>query len=361
MKMPEISIVMPVYNCEDYLEETLSCVFNQTFGDFELICVDDGSTDSSLNILKEFADNDSRLKIISQENKGSGAARNRGLIESSGEYLFFIDSDDYIVPDFLDVCIKNISKTDCDFLMFQIASIRDGLMDGDVMFTPYHMNEKFIFNYEINKTSVINSYFAPWSKFYKKEFLEKYNILFDEDLPYEDVLFHVKSMIKASKILFIPECLYYYRIDSQNSLSSDSTTHIKIFDVVENVRKYLNEEGILDDFKMEFESFKTQQVIWHLNLPIDEEYFLKTKSYLKDVDCQNNTIMKNHFKEMYEIIYNCPSIEICQRNLKMARLENENRMLTNKRDYHKRKKEEIESSRSWRLTQSLRNLGRKFR
>lgn len=359
--MPSISIVMPVYDCEDYLEETLNCVFDQTFGDFELICVDDGSADASLDILKEFASNEPRLKIISQENNGSGAARNRGLSQSSGEYLFFMDSDDYIVPDFLEICLRYISKTGCDFLMFQIASIRDNLMDGDVMFTPYHLNERFIFNYEINKTSVINSYFAPWSKFYKKEFLENYNILFDEDLPYEDVLFHVKSMIKASKILFIPECVYYYRIDSQNSLSSDSSTHIKIFDVVENVRKYLNDEGIFDDFEMEFESFKTQQVLWHMNLPIDEEYFLKAKSYLKDVDCQSNTIMKNHFKELYEIIYNCPSIEICQRNLKIARLQNENRMLTEKRDYHKHKKEEIESSRSWKLTQSLRNIGSKFR
>ena len=359
--MPSISIVMPVYDCEDYLEETLNCVFDQTFGDFELICVDDGSADASLDILKEFASNEPRLKIISQENNGSGAARNRGLSQSSGEYLFFMDSDDYIVPDFLEICLRYISKTGCDFLMFQIASIRDNLMDGDVMFTPYHLNERFIFNYEINKTSVINSYFAPWSKFYKKEFLENYNILFDEDLPYEDVLFHVKSMIKASKILFIPECVYYYRIDSQNSLSSDSSTHIKIFDVVENVRKYLNDEGIFDDFEMEFESFKTQQVLWHMNLPIDEEYFLKAKSYLKDVDCQSNTIMKNHFKELYEIIYNCPSIEICQRNLKIARLQNENRMLTEKRDYHKHKKGEIESSRSWKLTQSLRNIGSTFR
>lgn len=359
--MPSISIVMPVYNCEDYLEDTLNCVFDQTFKDFELVCVDDGSSDASLDILKEFAQKDSRLRIISQENKGSGAARNRGLKESNGKYLFFMDSDDYIVQDFLKISHKKISKGDFDFIMFQIASIRYGEKDGDVMFTPYRLNEEFVFNYEINKTIVLNSYFAPWSKFYKKEFLEKLDILFDEELPYEDVLVHVKSMIEASNILFVPECMYYYRLDSQNSLTSDSTTHIKIFDVIESVRQYLMEKNLLDVFKMEFESFKTQQVIYHLNFPIDEEYFVKAKSYLKDVDCKNNNIINDFTKEMYEIIYNCPSIEICQRNLKMARLENENRMLTDKRDYHKRKKEEIESSRSWRLTQSLRNLGRKLR
>lgn len=352
---------MPVYNCEDYLEDTLDCVFDQTFKDFELICVDDGSSDDSLDILKEFSRKDSRLRIISQENKGSGAARNRGLKESNGKYLFFMDSDDYIVPDFLKISNKNISKGDFDFIMFQIASIRYNRKDGDVMFTPYNLNEEFVFNYEINKTSVLNSYFAPWSKFYKKEFLEKQNILFDEELPYEDVLVHVKSMIKASKILFVPECLYYYRLDSQNSLTSDSTTHIKIFDVIESVKQYLVAENLLDAFEIEFESFKTQQAIYHLSFPIDEEYFMKAKSYLKDVDCQNNTIINDYSKEIYEIMFNCPSIEICQKNLKMASLENENRQLIIKRDRHKHKKEEIESSRSWRLTQSLRKFGRKLR
>lgn len=359
--MPLISLIMPVYNSGDYLEDTLASVLNQSFDDFELVCVNDGSSDGSIDILRKFAENDSRIKIVSQENSGSGVSRNRGLKESSGEYVFFIDSDDYIDPDFLRICYESISEDDFDFIMFQVASIRDDIKDDDVMFTPYHLNEKFIFNYEVNKGGVLNSYFAPWSKFYRKEFLTEKDIYFDENLPYEDVIFHIKSMIKAMKILFIPECIYYYRLDNPGSLSTNFSSHIKIFDVIESVREFLIDENLLNYFEKEFESFKIEQVLLHLSFPIDEEYYLKAKSYLDGIDYQSNDKIKEFIRELYEIFISCPSMEICQRNLKIAHLKKENEQLTRKRDYHKRIKEEIESSNSWKLTNSLRNFGRKFR
>lgn len=94
--MVEISVVVPVYNVETYLEECLNSIINQTFSDIEIICINDGSTDSSLDILNDYSKKDDRIKIINQENKGLGATRNKGIDLAKGKYIFFIDSDDYI-------------------------------------------------------------------------------------------------------------------------------------------------------------------------------------------------------------------------------------------------------------------------
>ena len=97
--MVKISVVIPVYNVAEFLEEAISSLLNQTFEDFELICVNDGSKDNSLDILNDFAKKDSRVVVIDKENGGCGSARNRALDEAKGEYIYFFDPDDYILPD----------------------------------------------------------------------------------------------------------------------------------------------------------------------------------------------------------------------------------------------------------------------
>ena len=99
--MVKISVIIPVYNVEKYLKESLESVVNQTLNDIEIICIDDGSTDSSPSILKEYQNNDERFIIINQENSGPGAARNRGIKEAKGKYTYFLDSDDYLELDAL--------------------------------------------------------------------------------------------------------------------------------------------------------------------------------------------------------------------------------------------------------------------
>ena len=121
--MVKISIIMPIYNTETYLRESVNSILNQTFEDFELICIDDGSTDNSLNILKELSENDSRLRIISQENRGAGFSRNKGMKLSQGDYICFIDSDDYIVPEYLERTYENIISNDSDIVMYKIGNI----------------------------------------------------------------------------------------------------------------------------------------------------------------------------------------------------------------------------------------------
>lgn len=112
--MPEISIIIPVYNAEKYLNMTLNSVLRQTFVDFEVICINDGSTDASWKILQEFSKKDNRIKIYTQENSGGSIARNNGLEKARGKYIAFLDNDDIYHPQYLEILYKNIKDTDAD-------------------------------------------------------------------------------------------------------------------------------------------------------------------------------------------------------------------------------------------------------
>uniref|UniRef100_UPI003864C4B3 glycosyltransferase family 2 protein n=1 Tax=Methanobrevibacter sp. TaxID=66852 RepID=UPI003864C4B3 len=117
--MCDVSVIIPVYNVEKYLKECLDSVCNQTLANIEIICVNDGSTDNSLAILNEYAQKDGRIKIISQENQGLGAARNRGLEDASADYVYFLDSDDYIELTTLEKLFNNAVSNSSDVVLFK--------------------------------------------------------------------------------------------------------------------------------------------------------------------------------------------------------------------------------------------------
>ena len=123
--MVKISVIVPVYNCEDYLEESIKSILNQSFKDIEIICVDDGSSDNSLNILKDLACEDSRLKVFSQENQGSSSVRNFGLKNASGDYLYFFDADDFLVEYALEEAYSNAINNGSDIVVFKFDQYKD--------------------------------------------------------------------------------------------------------------------------------------------------------------------------------------------------------------------------------------------
>lgn len=116
--MPKVSVIIPVYNTEPYLYECLNSIINQTLKDIEIICVNDGSTDSSLNILEKYAEYDSRIVIFSQENKGQSVARNVGLSAASGEYVYFMDSDDVLSLNAMETLFNHATKDKTDIIYF---------------------------------------------------------------------------------------------------------------------------------------------------------------------------------------------------------------------------------------------------
>ena len=342
--MVKVSVIMPIYNNENHLENALDSLINQTFTDFEVICVDDGSSDNSPEILRQYVANDARIKIISRENSGPGSARNNGLKHAFGEYIFFMDSDDWIVPDFLKMACENAISNDSEILFFKIGNI---VNDKNVELKPYYNFDeifkdvnfnKFTFNYKSVKKHVMNSHFAPWTKLYKKEFLDRYgDFEFDEELPYEDVLFHIKAILRSSKISFVPHYLYYYRLDNEDSVSYDDSLHGEIFEIVDIVKEFLINENYLDEFEKEFEYFKVEQITRHIPITLDSDYFKKAKDYLNDVDLDKNDLIPNSIKSRYRVFFDSNTIEEYNYNLIIHQLNGEYSKLI--KDKEKQKKE----------------------
>ncbi len=145
--MPKVSVIIPVYNTEKYLRQCLDSVINQTLTDIEIICVNDGSTDNSTNILNEYANNDSRIIVLSQKNSGAAIARNNGINNAIGDYLYFIDSDDYVDTTFLEKMYSKSLKYNADICLcrrYNYDALRDRLEQmNDALITELLPSECF--------------------------------------------------------------------------------------------------------------------------------------------------------------------------------------------------------------------------
>lgn len=325
----KVSVIIPVYNAENFLDESINSVLNQTLDDIELICVNDGSKDNSLEILKNFASQDSRVKIINQKNGGCGAARNKALDNANGKYIYFFDPDDYISPYTLEELYDNAISNDSDFVIFKIASFYDGQpidysapgFEFEKIFKDVDFNN-FTFSYKDIKRHVLLSSFAPWTKFYKKEFLDKYDdFRFHTDVAFDDVPFHVKSMLRASKISYVPNFFYYYRLSNQNSVNNTASNAPDILKIVNFVEDFLKNNGFYNEFKEEFILFKITQLSLYIKSSQSEDYFQLVKSNIANLDFYNTDVPSSIEKKInalkyYHAVINSNSIEEYNQNLK---------------------------------------------
>ena len=324
----KVSLIIPIYNAEVFLDESINSILNQTLKDIELVCVNDGSKDNSLKILEDFASNDDRIRIINQENHGCGAARNKALDNANGDYIYFFDPDDYLTPNALEKLYANAISNNSDFVIFKIASFRDG--------EPINYNEpgfefekvfndvdfdNFTFNYRAIKRHVLLSSFAPWTKFYKKEFLDKYDdFRFHTNVAFDDVPFHVQSMLRAKRISYIPEFFYHYRLSNPNSVNNTSSNASDIFKIVDYVEKFLKDENYFDEFRDDFLIFKITQLSMYISSSNSEEYFNMVKSSVKkmnflDSDAYVGVVKRNNALKRYNSIINSDSISDYELNL----------------------------------------------
>ena len=310
LKNPKISVVVPVYNAEPFLKEAMESVLNQTFANFEMVCVNDGSTDNSLEMLNVFASNDERVKVISKPNGGCGSARNMALDNAKGDYIYFFDPDDYILPNAFEKLYKNAVNNDSDLVIFKIARFRDGEpvdysnpgFDFDKVFKGADF-DNFTFDYHDVKHYVLNASFAPWSKLYKKEFLDRYdNFRFDLDVAFDDTPFHVKSMIRAKKISFVPEYFYHYRLSNPNSVNNTKSNQIDIFRICDLIEEFLKDEGYFEEFINEFYNFKITQITNYIISCNFEEYYELAKDEFSKMDLNSIEIKPNTLKKYNSVL-----------------------------------------------------------
>lgn len=306
--MVKVSVIIPVYNVENYLEECLESILNQSLDDIEIICVDDCSSDDSLNILYGYADKDSRIKVIkNKENKGQGFSRNVGIQQAVGEYIAFVDSDDYVDLNLFEKSFKRAKELDLDVLLFKAFAFNNELNELSDFNKDYlslkclDKNNKLIFSHEDTKEVTCNISVSPWCKIYKREFLMDNDISFPEGIIFEDEVFFYRVYLNAKKVSLLDDYLYYYRINRKNStvVRKDS----KFMDVIDAFALIRNEFVKTNNYDTEYKKLLFNKffysVFTRFNETFDEfkeEFFLKIKqdfeSFLKT---QNDLNLVNDF------------------------------------------------------------------
>jgi len=281
------SIIIPVYNVEKYLDECFESVLSQKFGNFEIICVDDCSTDNSWNILEKYAEKDKRIRIFKQEkNAGQGVARNRALDLAQGEYVLFVDPDDWIETDSLNILNKELTRTNAEVLCFGAYDYEETTDKIEGRKEILRLTSEFVLNHAEWSCSwkdlKVDDLFcsgAVWDKCYGREFIKKKQIHFAPTRIGEDNLFSLNSLLSAEKIFFIEESLYYYRIRKNSSITKLSDENFCVFENIEQMEKLIRAKGLEKELEKAFEKYKiTSLRAAYSRLPINSR-----KNFKKEI------------------------------------------------------------------------------
>ena len=249
--MPKISVIIPIYNGEKYLRKCLNSVVFQTYKDLEIICVDDGSNDNSLSILNEYKKNDKRFKIISKNNEGLSSARNVGIENSLGDYISFIDSDDWVSLALYDDFCKVLDKINKDIDIYNFNASKILCSDNNLALSCF-LNVLEVRNhnslYDIHTFADFSNpfcgNFAAYNKIYRSDFIKNNNIAFPYGLIFEDQLFYIKTFLRAKSIIVNNNLYYMYNVRTQdnimNNLGEKSFDIFKIIDLMERDIKLSN-------------------------------------------------------------------------------------------------------------------------
>lgn len=250
--MPKISIIVPIYNVEKYLAKCLDSLINQTFSDIEIICINDGSPDNSLQIAELYAKKDKRIILKSQPNQGLSGARNTGLDLASSPYVMFCDSDDYYEPNMCELMFKAIDENNVDMAICGVnvdylTNVKIAGNDTDYFTT------KYIGSHEFSKVNVLDINCTVWNKIFRKSVLDKYKLKFPLGLWYEDNGFFYLFSSVANNFYGISEKLYnYQRVDGSITIQTEVKTTLKILDYIslmEYMYAFYNKHHLLDKYK----------------------------------------------------------------------------------------------------------------
>ena len=378
----KVSVIMPVYNAERYLEESIDCILNQSLRDIELICVDDGSEDRSLDILQKVAEEDKRMHFYCQNHSGGGAARNFALNKATGKYLYFMDSDDLIKLNALEELYGKIEATTVDFVICQ-SVVYDSDKDEYINRPYFDMEQIYnivgdeVFHYRDLGTKVTSFSVTPWGKLFNREFALSTGARFGEGLIFHDHFFFWEVLFNSEKILFYKKQLCIYRIHSKSSTESKDHRFVNIFDVYRGIfaifmkydEFYNHERSIYNiiissslnryfRIKSEFQpAFFDKMKEFFTELNADERY----KNLQKSVYESYRIILSSILESDNNVEFNIHLVDVLGRNVNYLKKENGNLKRKNsklKRKNRKLKKNynEILSSSSWKLTSPLRKI-----
>lgn len=283
----KVSIIIPVFNKEKYLDECLTSAINQTLTDIEIICVNDGSTDASQKILDEYSKRDSRIQIIKQDNHGPGHARNEGLKMAGGEYVFFLDADDWIESNTLEKLYLNAKDNRSDLVLFNAVEYLPENKSRKRIYYPEDIQGTFDFHER--KDIVMNNFLIVCTKLHRNDFIKENQIRFSDTGLFEDVFFHIKSVIRTERISYVNEIFYNYRRTDTNTRQSKSVQNNKSFEflhVLDEIKNFLTTEQVYGQLEENYVNFKlTELKNLFENNEDKEKFFLVLKK-----DFNNNII-----------------------------------------------------------------------
>ena len=300
MCIPKVSVIIPVYNTEKYVRQAVESILLQTLKDIEIIIVNDGSTDGSMTILEELAAQDERIKLFSQENQGQSVARNFALQKVGGKYLYFMDSDDYLENDALELCFEKAESNNLDFVLFdaEILNPQDTTAIDITYQRTQIINEESIYTGSELLNLFIHEYIftpSPCLSFINTTFFRQNNLSFYPDIIHEDQLFTCQLYLNANKVMCIAKPFFKRRFRANSTMTNRFAW--------KNMHGYLTvTTGLLQyaskhpEYKKLIDLFLSQMLdaaVWQAHvLPLDQRirlFFLCVKDYKKYVT--NKTLL----------------------------------------------------------------------
>ena len=238
----KVSIIIPAYNSEKFIVKCLDSIIKQTLEEIEIICIDDGSTDNTKSLIAVFAEKDKRIKLLSQKNCGQSVARNYGIKEAKGEYIGFVDSDDWVDNDYFEKLYETAKKFDCDIAAGNFY--RQGKIFKSVKVN--YVNTEVLYETDLKiQKAFIPKYNYVWNKIYRRKALLKTNILFPEGMYFEDICWLVKIIYYLNGFVTVPNTFYYYRRNKNSTVMQKSVKHKRDFSVaVQEFNRFIKENNI---------------------------------------------------------------------------------------------------------------------
>lgn len=257
MEDTKVSVIVPVYNTEKYLNECMDSIVNQSLKEIEIICVNDGSTDNSLEILEEYAEKDSRVKVITIENKGLSVARNIGIEHASGKYIGFVDSDDYVNEYMFEKLYISCELNNLDVAICKISLFDDETKEVNNELDYYNLGvfegfKKDVFNADDTVPFTCDIVVNAFNKLYRRSFLVENSIEFPPNLIFEDEIFFIKTYLTAQRISIVNEFLYYYRLNRSGSITyiNKENNYVDIVCIYKKEREFFKEIGKYEEYKV---------------------------------------------------------------------------------------------------------------
>jgi len=296
---PLVSIIVPIYNVEEYLVECLDSIINQTLTDIEIILVNDGSTDSSLEIIQQYAERDERIIVIDKPNKGYGHSMNVGMKKASGKYIGIVESDDWIAPKMFETLYKMSERYNLDVARSEFFSLDATSLKNTKHYTYWVPHDRTIC--PLREQSVFKQQPSIWANLYLRSFLEdnKINLLETPGASYQDTSFSFKVYACANRFRMTSEAFYHYRVGGNSSSFQNKSKIYCVCDEYGEIWKFIKENHLYDPLfntttKIQFDSYKWNYL--RLINPYRDQFFTEWHKEFKTInDCR--TIIDREYSD----------------------------------------------------------------